>query len=250
MKHILAIAGRELEAYFATAIGWLCLGGFIFLTGIVYTWIAFASSDTAMMGMGEPPSVNEYLLPGFFGTAAVILLFMTPALSMRLFAEDVKQRSIELLLSSPVTSLEIVLGKYLGSLGFLGVLMLGTAHYMAITFWLSSPDPMVILANYLSTFLLGASCLAVGLLTSAMTRSQLVALVLSFGTLLTLWFLGGMGDLLEGTAGEVLTNLSVLTHMEEMSRGLLHIKDVVYYVSFIGFFLFATLQRVEAMRWQ
>ncbi|MEL6350007.1 MAG: ABC transporter permease [Myxococcota bacterium] len=255
MKRVLAIAGRELEAYFATATGWLSLGGFVFLTGFIFAWIVTAYADQATQAMINPyggggVNVNEQVLPEFFGTTAVILLLMSPALSMRLFAEDVKQRSMELLLSSPVSSLEIVLGKYLGALGFLGVMLLGTLHYMAILTWLSSPDPMVVLANYLGTFLLAGSFLAVGMLTSAFTSSQLVALVVSFGALLMLWFLSGVGSLLQGTAGDVLSYLSVLYHLDELSRGLLRVRAIVYYLSFIGFFVFATHQRVEAMRWQ
>lgn len=254
MKRILAIAGRELEAYFATAIGWLVLGGFILLTGFIFAWITTAYADqsaqAAMSPYGGGLNVNEHLLPDFFGTTSVILLLLTPALSMRLFSEDLKQRSMELLLSSPLSSLEIVLGKYLGALGFLGVMLLSTAHYMAILWWVSSPDPMIVLANYAGTFLMAAAFISVGLLTSAMTKSQLIALSLSFGTLMMLWFLSGIGSLVTGTAGEVLSYLSVLSHIEELSRGLLHTQDLAYYLTFIGFFLFATLQRVEAMRWQ
>lgn len=256
MKRVFAIAGRELQAYFATAMGWLCLGGFVFLTGFIFAWITTAYADQAAQasmnpyGGGGSLNVNQHLLPDFFGTTAVILLLLSPALSMRLFAEDIKQRSMELLLSSPLSSLEIVAGKYLGALGFLGVMLASTLHYIAILGWLSTPDPMIVLANYLSIFLLAAAFLSVGMLTSAMTSSQLVALVLSFGTLLMLWFLSGIGSLAEGTLGEVLSYLSVLSHTEELSRGLLHLNDITYFLTFIGFFFFATLQRVEAMRWQ
>ncbi|MFT4974896.1 MAG: ABC-2 type transport system permease protein [Myxococcota bacterium] len=255
MKRTLAIARREFDAYFATAIGWLSLSGFILLTGFIFAWIVTAYADQATQASMNPygggtMNVNEHLLPDFFGTTSVILLLLTPALSMRLFSEDLKQRSMELLLSSPVTSGEIVLGKYLGAVGFLAIMLLSTAHYMAILWWLSNPDPAVVLANYAGTFLMASAFLAVGLLTSAMTQSQLIALVLSFGTLLLLWFMSGIGSLATGTAGEVLSYLSVLSHIEELSRGLLHTKDIVYYMTFIGFFLFATLQRVEAMRWQ
>ena len=252
MRRIFAIASRELDAYFATAIGWLSLGGFIGLTGFIFAWIvtAYADQTAQSMGYGGGLNVNEHLLPDFFGTTAVILLLLMPAQSMRLFSEDMKQRSMELLLSSPLSSLEIVLGKYLGAVAFLAIMLLGTSHYMVILWWLTSPDLMIILANYAGTFLMASSFLAVGLLTSAMTKSQLTALVGSFGFLLLLWFLSGIGSLASGTAGEVLSYISVLSHLEELSRGLLHTRDVVYYLTFIGFFLFATLQRVEAMRWQ
>ena len=255
MKRTLAIARRELEAYFATAIGWLVLCGFVFLTGLIFalilTDLSLQSAESAMNPYaGGAISINEHLLPGFFGTTSVILLLISPAISMRLFSEDLKQRSMELLLSSPLSSTEIVLGKYIGALGFLAVMLMATLHYIAVLAWLSTPDWSLVAANYVATFLMAAAFLAVGMLTSAFTRSQLIALVLSFGFLLVLWFLSGIGALAEGPVGEVLGYTSVLSHTEQLSRGLLHLKDIAYYLTFIGFFLFATHQRVEAMRWQ
>ena len=143
-----------------------------------------------------------------------------------------------------------LLGKYLGALGFLAVMLLSTAHYVALLAWLSSPDWILVGANYLATFLMASAFLSVGMLTSSFTRSQLISLVVSFGFLLVLWFLSGVSSVAPGTIGEVLSYTSVLSHSEQLSRGLFHIKDIVYYLTFIGFFLFATHQRVEAMRWQ
>ncbi len=255
MTRTLAIARRELEAYFATAIGWLVLCGFVFLTGLIFSLIltdlSIQAAEAAMSPYGGGSvSVNEHLLPGFFGTTSVILLLISPAISMRLFSEDLRQRSMELLLSSPLSSTEIVLGKYLGAIGFLAVMLLGTLHYVALLAWLSSPDWTLVVANYAATFLMASSFLAVGMLTSSFTRSQLIALVLSFGFLLVLWFLSGIGSLATGPVGEVLGYTSVLSHSEQLGRGLLHLKDIAYYVTFIAFFLFATHQRVEAMRWE
>ena len=255
MTRTLAIARRELEAYFATAIGWLVLCGFVFLTGLIFalilTDLSLQAADAAMNPYGGGSvSVNEHLLPGFFGTTSVILLLISPAISMRLFSEDLKQRSMELLLSSPLSSVEIVLGKYLGAVGFLAVMLVSTLHYIVLLAWLSTPDWTLVLANYAATFLMASAFLAVGMLTSAFTRSQLIALVISFGFLLVLWFLSGIGALATGPVGEVLGYLSVLSHSEDLGRGLLHLKDIAYYLTFIGFFLFATHQRVEAMRWE
>lgn len=255
MKRTLAIARRELSAYFATAIGWLVLCGFVFLTGLIFaiitTEISFQAAEAAMSPYGGGSiNVNEHLLPGFFGTTSVILLLISPAISMRLFSEDLKQRSMELLLSAPLSSTEIVLGKYLGAMGFVTIMLLSTVHYMVLLSWLSTPDWTLVGVNYLAIYLMTGSFMAVGMLTSAFTRSQLIALVVSFGILLVLWFMAGVGSLAEGTLGEVLGYVSVLTHTEQLSRGLLHVKDIAYSVTFIVFFLFATHQRVEAMRWQ
>lgn len=255
MRATLAIARRELEQYFATPMGWLCLCGFVLVTGFFFalmtTDYSVQASQTAYNPyMGDQVNVNDWLIQPFFANTAVILLLLCPAMSMRLLAEDQRQRSLELLLSSPIGSGQIVLGKYLGALGFLVVLLAGTLHYSAILYWLGDPDPGILAANYLGTFLLASSFLAVGMLASAFTDSQMVALVVSFGSLLGLWVLSWADTLAPSSWGGVLAHISMLSHMEQLSKGLLHIEDVAYYITFVGFFLFATWQRVEAWRWQ
>ena len=124
----------------------------------------------------------------------------------------------------------------------------GTLPMTGMLYWLGTPDSGVVCSAYLATFLLAASFMAVGMLTSAFTTSQVVSLVLSFGLLLMLWVLSwtsGLGDL-----GEAVAAVSMLSHLEQLTKGLLHLKDVVYFLSFIGFFVFATTQRVEAYRWR
>lgn len=255
MSAVLAIARRELEAYFATPVGWLCLTGFILVTGLFFAVMVTGYADQATQAAYNPYgggdlNINETLLPDFFGNTAVILLLLCPALTMRLFSEDRRQRSFELLLSSPLSSTQIVLGKYLGALGFLGVLLLGTLHYVAILYWVGAPDAGTLLASYAATFLLAASFMAVGMFTSAFTESQVLSLVISFGVVLGLWVLAWIDSFSQAPWVQVVTYASMLSHQSDLSKGLLHIKDLVYFVSFIGFFLFATQQRVEAFRWQ
>lgn len=255
MRAILSIARRELDAYFATPMGWLVLCGFVAVTGLFFTLMlvgyAMQSTQMAMNPYGgQQMNINEYLLPDFFGNTSVILLFLCPALTMRLFAEDRGRRSFELLMSSPVSSTEIVLGKYLGALGYLGVLLASTLHYVAILYWLGSPDAGVLVASYGALFLLSAAFMAVGMLMSSFTVNQIVAFVLSFGVLLGLWVLAWMDAFASESWVKVITYVSLLSHQSDLAKGLVHLKDLVYFTSFIGFFLFATQQRVEAYRWQ
>lgn len=254
MRSILAIARRELDAYFATPVGWLCLTGFVAVTGFFFALMvagyAYQSTQNAMNPYSEGFSINEYLLPDFFGNTSVILLLLCPALSMRLFAEDRKTRAYELLLSSPLSSTEIVLGKFLGALGFLAVMMASTLHYVAILYWLGSPDAGVLMSSYGALFLMSASFMAVGMFTSSFTTNQVVALVLSFGAVLGLWVLAWMDSFADQSFVKVITYISMLSHQNDLSKGLLHLKDLVYFGTFIGIFLFATQQRVEAYRWQ
>jgi ABC-2 type transport system permease protein len=170
---------------------------------------------------------------------------------MRLIAEDRRNRSIELLLTSPVRSTEIVLGKFLGALGFAGVLAAATLQYPAVLIWLGTPDPGILLCNYASFMLLLATFMATGLFASSLTENQVVALVISFGINLMIWVLGwaasGAG---EGGLKTTIEYVSMLNHVEQLGKGLLHVQDMVYFLTFIGFFLFATTQRVEALRWR
>jgi ABC-2 type transport system permease protein len=255
MTGILAVARRELGQYFATPVGWLCICGFLLVTGFFYAFMMSEYSVQAtQMAMspygGEQMNVNEALIPYIFDNWKVILLFICPALAMRLFSEDVRQRSFELLLASPLSSAEIVIGKYLGILSFLAVMFASTLHYVGILFWLTSPDPGVILAGYLSMFLLSAGFAAGGMLASALTENQVVAFVLSFGFLLVLWVLTWTESLGSGDVWKAVSYASILSHSQQLGKGLLHLKDAIYFTSFIGFFLFATQQQVESTRWR
>jgi hypothetical protein len=199
--------------------------------------------------MADQLTVNDWLIPAIFGNWSVVLLLMMPALSMRIFAEDIRQRSFELLLSSPLTSSQIVFGKFLGALGFLAVLFASTLYQPAVLFWLGSPDPGVLAASYASMFLLSAACLTVGMWVSAYTSNQIVAFIVSFSILLLLYLLGWVGTVTdEGLLG-ALGKASMLSHLEQLGKGLLHTKDIAYFAAFIGFFVFATVQRVEGFRW-
>jgi ABC-2 type transport system permease protein len=248
MRIIFAIAKREINAYFETALGWLYLLGFSGLSGFIFAWIVMVYTDP-MANMGQPIGINDVVVPDFFGTMVVFLLLLSPALSMRSFAADRNTHALELLMSAPIRTSQIVLGKYLGILGFVAIMLASTSHCAILLFWLGDPSVTLILLNYLSTFLLAASFMAVGILTSAFTRSQLISLALSFAILLTLWFLAGVGEMASGQLAEVLSYTSTLTHLDTMSKGLLHTKDIVYFFSFIAFFLFVTHQRIESERW-
>ncbi len=253
--NVLAIARRELAAYFATPVGWIALCAFLIITGFFFaSMIGFYNLQSAQMsfdpyGTGDM-NVDEYLVAPFFANTGVILLFLCPALTMRLFAEDRRSRSLELLLTSPVSTLEIVLGKYLGAMAFCSVMLLATGHYTALLLWLGSPDVGVLVSSYVSVLLLCGSFVAVGMLTSAFTESQVVALVIGFGLLLMFWVLSWADASTSTGAGEWLAYASMLTHLEQLAKGLVHSRDLVYYLSFIAFFLFATHQRVDAYRWR
>ncbi len=255
LQTVAVIARRELDSYFANPLGWVALCGFVVITGFFFVFSIVEFNDVAVQSTGNPYmaeqiTINDVLLPMIFGNWAVVLLLMCPAISMRTFSEDLRQRSFELLLASPATSGAIVLGKYIGALGFMTVLFASTLYQPAVLYWLGTPDPGIVAGSYAAMFLLAASCLAVGGLASAFTDSQIIAFMVSFAALLVLYLMGWVGEMASADLLSHIAEVSMLSHLDQLMKGLLHVEDMVYFMTFVGFFLFATQQRVESFRWR
>ena len=219
---VFAIARREPRSYFSTTLGWLVLSGFLFLTG--FFWISMVSTYMQqeldlVYNPQAAASLNftDHLLPPFFGNTAVVLLMICPALSMGLLADEFRRHTIELLHTSPISSGEIVLGKFLGAMGFVTVLLGASAYMPLTTLWYGQPDLLVIVAGYLGLFLLCGAMIAMGMLFSAITSKSMVAMVLTFSSGLVLWVLPWIatGD----NPDSLLTQLSMMTHLEDILVG-------------------------------
>ncbi len=252
----LTIARRETSALFNTPVGWIALTAFTFIGGFFFTAMLIGYYSAYSQSVLNPQqadqlSVNEWVVQPFFSNLGVIALFIIPAVTMRLIAEDRRQRSIEILLTSPVSSLEIALGKFLGGMGFALVMTASTLPFMWFLYALGDPDTGVVASNYLGFILMLGTLIAMGTFASALTENQIVAFMMAFAGGLFLWIsnwvVQGMDD---GPLKTSIDYLSMLKHADSMGKGLLHTQDIVYFLSFIGFFLFATSQRVEALRWR
>ena len=189
MRVAWVIARREVGAYFSSPAGWVVLCTYLVLSGVFFvSSVSNYSYESSQLGYSpwteQSLNVNDFLVIPWFGNMAVVLLFLCPAITMRLLAEDRRSGAIELLLTSPITTWQIVLGKFLGAVGFVAVLLAGTLPCTALLFWLGDPDPGVVAAGYVTEILLSGALLAAGLLASAFTRSQVTALVASFGLVL------------------------------------------------------------------
>jgi ABC-2 type transport system permease protein len=254
MSGVLTIARRELGAYFSTPLGWICLGAWLLITGFFFGWsmdlYSTVSLQTASSPFGDPLDVNTYLVAPFFGNWAVVLIFLCPALSMRLFSEDRRSGAYALLAASPLSASQIVVGKYLGALGFVFVALACTLHYPFLMMRWSRPDVGILLCNYLAIFLLAASFLAVGVLASSLSSSPVVALLSSFTVLLVLWIMGIGEGALDAGWRDWIADVSMLPHAQGLMRGLLTTVDLVYFVCLIAVLLFASVQSVEQDRWQ
>ena len=254
MRNIMAIAEKELRSYFASPIGYILIGLFSLLFGwFFYVYLmAFVQQSQQMMqfGGGAGANVNQMMIRGLFQNTAVIILFVMPMITMRTYSEEKRSGTIELLLTSPVTDLQIIVGKFIGALGLYAAMLVVTMLYMLILFRIGNPEWRPIAAGYLGLLLMGSCFLSAGLFISSLTKNQIVAGFLTFTTFLMLWIINWLGESSGPTTRDLLNYLSITEHFEDFSRGIIDTKHVVYYLSFITFGLFLTAKSVDSERWR
>lgn len=252
MANVLALAQKELRSYFASPIGYVIVGLFALLFGyFFYAYLSFfvRSSEQMMMG-GGAVNVNQQMIRGVLLNSAVIILFIMPMITMRTYSEEKRSGTIELLLTSPITDLQIILGKFLGAMGLYAVMLAVTMLYMVILFFLGNPEWKPIVAGYLGLLLMGGCFVSVGLLISSLTKNQIVAGVVTFAVFLMLWVINWIGENSGPTTREIVNYLSITNHFDDFARGIIDTKHVIYYLSFITFGLFLTAKSVDSERWR
>jgi ABC-2 type transport system permease protein len=254
VRNILAIANKEFRSYFASPIAYILIGLFALLFGwFFYVFLMnFVQQSEQMMqfGGGGGANVNQMMIRGLFQNTAVIILFVMPMITMRTYSEEKRSGTIELLLTSPVTDLEIIVGKFLGALALYGAMLLVTMVYIAVLFRIGNPEWRPIIAGYLGLLLMGGCFLATGLFISSLTKNQIVAGFLTFATFLMFWIINWMGESSGPTTRDILNYLSITEHFDDFSRGIIDTKHVIYYLSFITFGLFLTAKSVDSERWR
>jgi ABC-2 type transport system permease protein len=256
MSNILAIAHKELKSYFASPIAYVVIGFFALLFGYFFVaLLAFferQSMQMAQMGMmGEAPTmnINQQLIRPLLMNASVIILFVLPMITMRTYAEEKRSGTIELLLTSPLTDLQIIIGKFLGAMALYAAILAVTFVHMAVLFAYGNPEWRPIATGYLGLLLMGGCFMSVGLLISSLTRNQIVAGMITFAVFLLLWVINWIGAFFP-RAEAVLTYLSITDHLDDFTKGVVDTKHLVYYLSFIAFGLFLTVRSVETERWR
>ena len=260
MKGLYAVYRKEMSHYFVSPIAYIIGGVFLMLTGFFFTRVLASVIEQAFeMGMqsmqfggGMNIDVPSQTLRYFFGILSSILLFLTPMLTMGVYAEERKRGTIELLMTSPITDFEIVLGKFFASLSLLIILLLPTAAYSIFMFFHSDPAPpwKVLVCAYLGALLLGSVLLALGSLFSSLTESQIIAAVLTFGVFLILWVIDFGSRNTSSGIGAVVQYLSVVRHYDDFTRGVLDSENVVFYLSLIVLAIFLTIRSLDSMRWR
>jgi ABC-2 type transport system permease protein len=251
--NILAVAGKELRSYFASPIAYIVTGFWALVFGYFFYVMLYFFLQRSQQAMGMGPqsvNVNQDMIRYVLSNASVVVLFVLPAITMRTYSEEKRSGTIELLLTSPLTDMQIILGKFLGTLALYGTMLLVTVLYIALLFWFGSPEVKPILAGYLGLLLLGGCFLSIGLFISSLTKNQIVAAVITFVTFLMLWVIDWMASDASGTTATVLRYLSITGHFEDFSKGIIDTKHVIYYLSLITFGLFLTAKAVDTERWK
>jgi ABC-2 type transport system permease protein len=237
MRNALTIAQKELNTYFASPVAYVVTAFFLLVMGYFFYLLLVLTSEASMRGV--------------FGNMAVILLFVTPFLTMRLLAEEQRMGTIELLLTSPVRDWEVVLGKYLGALAFLLFMLALTLFYPLLLSRVGSPDWGPVATGYLGVLLIGAACLAIGVFASSLSQNQIVTGFIAFAILIIGWLLGAASNAVGGgPVGSALNYLALNTHFDDFIRGVVDSQHVVYYFILIAVFLFLATRVVEAKRWR
>jgi gliding motility-associated transport system permease protein len=245
MRGLYAIYRKELGHYFVSPVAYVIVGLFLFLSGFFFVLYVNVANE-------QEPDAPTWVLRAFLNFLVLVFLFFLPMVTMGVYAEEKKRGTIELLMTSPITELQIVLGKFLASLTLFAAMLLPTAGCLLFVWMHSDPVPpfRIILCGYLGTLLFGGSLLALGSFLSSLTENQIIAAALTFAAFLLLWAIdfGAQGS--TGPTAQILQYLSVINHYDDFTRGVIDTAGVTYYVSFMILFIFLTVRSVDSMRWR
>jgi len=253
MGNILAIANKELRSYFSSPIAYVVIGFFILLYGYFFGLILQMFVQSSLQvdpTSGGPQNINEMVIRPLMQNATVILLFVMPSITMRTYAEEKRSGTIELLLTSPLTDTQIILGKFLGALALYAAMLAMTLIHMAILFWYGDPEWKPLATGYLGLLLMGGAFISAGLFVSSLTKNQIVAGVVTFALLLFFWIISWISNFASPAVGEIASYLSLVDHGEDFWRGVIDTTHIIYYLSFIVFGLFLTVRSVDSERWR
>jgi ABC-2 type transport system permease protein len=254
MRNVWTIARRDLRAYFTSPIAYIVIAGFLVIMGWMFFFnlshFNLQNLQYQQFNMGKGVSITDGIIRPLYGNMNVIFLFLVPFITMRLFAEERKQHTIELLMTSPVTLTEIIFGKFLSSLLLVLVMLALTTVYPIILFLKGNPDLGPIVSSYLGTLLLAGCYLSLGVLFSSLTENQIVAGALTFAAGLFFWLVSWAQQAAGPFWSDVLSYLSLIQHYNNFSQGLIDSSDVIFYCSFIGIGLFLTHRVLDSFRWR
>jgi len=256
MKKTMIIAWKDYKSFFTGATAYVVGGLFLFIVGYMYVPILFAFAERSLMMMLQNQgrggmSLNEWVFPPIMGNIMVLMVFAIPLLMMRLMSDEYRNRTMDLLMTSPITATNIVIGKFLAGVLFIWTLLaLASIHWWA-TGLVTTFDKGPVLVGFLGLMLIGAVFSSICLFASSLTESSIIAAIV--GTMLSLfvWLVSFMSGTVEDPKLQSLfTNLSVRTHFDDFVKGVINTQGIVYYLSVIFFFCYLSQRVVESARWR
>jgi ABC-2 type transport system permease protein len=256
MSNILAIANKELRSYFTSPIAYIVIGLFAALYGFFFwailQYFVAQSMQMGQLGMQGPQSmnVNQQLIRPLVQNVTILVLFLMPMVTMRTYSEEKRSGTIELLLTSPLSDFQIIMGKFLGAMALYCIMLAVTLIHMAILFIYGRPEWKPILTSYIGLLLLGGCFISLGLFISSLTKNQIVAGMVTFAVFLFLWIITWIGSFSGPTVDKLTTYLSIIDHLDDFGKGVIDTTHVIYYLSFITFGLFLTAKSVDSERWR
>ena len=246
---------KEMRLYFTSPVAYVVLTIFLVIAGWffynIFAFFTLASMQSAMNpAMARDLNVTDSVMRPLVSNISVILLLLMPLVTMRLFSEERRSGTIELLLTYPVRDGAVLVGKYLAALALYALMLALTLLYPGIVVYFARLEWGPLVTGYAGLLLMGGTFIAVGIFASSLTENQIVASITTFGILLILWVIGWSADYVGGVWGKVLQHLSLIEHNDNFAKGVLDTKDVIYYLNFIALALFLTLRSLEARRWK
>jgi len=245
---------KEMKTYFTSPIAYAILTIFLVIAGFFY----YSNILDYMMASMSPYSqyymeyfnIGAYILRPVFGNLSVIMLFLLPILTMRLIAEERNSGTLRLLLSYPVRDIEIIAAKFTSAVSIVFLMFLLTFPLPLFLFIAADPDVGPFITNYVGLFLLGSAFVSLGLFASSVTERQVVAAVISFGMLILFWVINWIGKFVGQTGETILNEISILSHIDNFTKGVIFTHDIIYYLLFTFFFLFLSLVAMESRTWR
>jgi ABC-2 type transport system permease protein len=255
MRQIAAVFNKELSIAFSSPIFYAATFIFLVISGYFFwsntAFFAYRSLQAARNPyLSEGLNLSDMVVKPFFGDIPVILLLMIPLITMRIYAEEKKSGTVELLFTYPVSDLAALVGKFSATLLVLLAMLACTLPYLIILETFGTLEWGVIATGYLGIVLLGASFISLGIFTSCLTENQIVAAVLSFGSLLLFWVFGWSKAITGPILGSVLEHISIISHLNSFVTGLIDTRDVLFYFFFTVFWLFLTLRFLNSRYWR
>jgi ABC-2 type transport system permease protein len=257
VRNVLTIAGREIRSYFSSPVAYVLLAVYLALAGYFFYALLIAFNQTLQIySMMRNPemmarfNLNQMVIVPLLHNLSVLLIFIVPAITMRMFPEEKRAGTYELLLTSPVKVGEIVFGKFLGGLVLVGLMVALSGLFGLLVLLYGNPEVPMMLTGYLGLALMGMVFLAVGTLISSFTDNVVIAYVGSLFALLVLYTIGWLGETLQGAVGALVRYASITEHFQELTKGLIDTKDLVYFATLLVIALFLTQRSVESVRWR